>query len=170
MKKIALLLLVLLVAVAIFTPQVQAQQYQDPARIPASFYYPATSLKAYAVSQTDTIPQPTSAGVSTGFKLCASNLVSFTMGVNDSAKADVYADYRPHGSATWTAVLTDSIIVTDTTDTSTGVKEFVLRTATVDKFAGLGGDFRIRVAWRALGIAARASKDLTYSVILIWKP
>lgn len=170
MKKIAVSLFIILVAVAFLAPPLQAQQYQDPSRIPANFYYPATSSKTFAASQTDTLPQPTAAGVSTGYKLCASNLLSFVLAVNDSSQADIYVDHRPVGSATWTQTYVDSIIVTDTTSTSTGTKEIAVRTSAVDRLGKCTGEFRIRIAWRAAGIAVRDSKDLTYSVRLDWKP
>ena len=170
MRKLAVLMVALLAVVALLAPAAQAQTQIDPSRIPAYFFYPLTAGKTYALSQRDTFPQPTSAGVSTGIKLAGAFLLTATITVADSGVADVYCDYRVKGCVTWTVALTDSIKSTDTLGTTTGVKEFGLRTNSVDKFAAIDGDFRIRVAWRATGQAARASAVRTYSLRLNWKP
>lgn len=166
MKTVASIVLAVLILLVVAAPAVQAQQTQNPSQIPPYFTYPYATSKQYANSQTDTLPQPTGAGVSTGIKLAATNLLSFTIVSGDSVTADVYADYRVRGSATWTQILADSIIGTTAT-----IKEFPLRTATVDKIGGIDGDIRWRIAYRAAGNGnGGAPTNKKYSHRVSYKP
>jgi hypothetical protein len=128
MKNIAVVLILLLAVSMICFAQV------PPSKANISV------AKAYANAQTDTS--------AITYNLAGAKLLSLCISVTDSCHYIVYVDYRAASTESFSAVLTDSL--TNTTDAGK-TSEYSLRSNAAEKFTGLNGDFRTRIAWQAAG-------------------
>ena len=165
MKRLSAVVLLALVC-SLFCVPAQAQITQNPNS--TQLYYITTITapaagKSYANSQLDTLPQPTTAGVSTGYKLGGASAISLTITPLDSMAADVYVDYKLRSSTTWVTAYADSVI----TSSNTGTKsEIIIRSSTLDRLGKIDCDLRVRVAHRSAGSGTTTK---TYIAILNWK-
>lgn len=103
----------------------------------------AAYKKAYANSQTDTLPS------GSGFyDFGAFGRLDILLHSRDSAAADVYFDTRPYDGSWTNSVYADSLVTTTNTGT---YKLIALRNATADNVPGVLRQMRMRVVWRAAG-------------------
>ena len=168
MKRTALFILALVAIAVLVAPQANAQKMQfNPNDNQFFYYYPLASVKQYAASQTDTLPQPTTAGVAVTMKAGGAGFITLTGWVTDSVAVGILVDSRIVGGATWTNILSDSL-----TSTSTGnYKEWVLRNASTEVVLGLDVEFRVRAIFRSW-MCGNGGKPTTkkYNLNLNWKP
>jgi len=163
MKRLSTVVLLALVLSVLCVPA-QAQITMNPNSNQTLYIYTLTSAKSYANSQIDTLPQPTTAGVSTGLRLGGASFCSLTLTPLDSMKTDVYVDYKLRGSTTWTESYADSLITTSNTGTKS---EIIIRSTTLDRLGKLDCDLRVRLSHRSAG-AGTTTK--TYTAVINWKP
>jgi hypothetical protein len=159
-------LLFVLIALAVVPPAI-AQNNENPANYALYNYYTLASGKSYANNQTDTLPQPPAAtGISVGTKLGGASRLSLQITPLDSMYSVVYVDEKI--GTKWTNILQDSVL----TATADSVKEFVIRSTTIEKTAKTGGTYRMRLncpAWHTQGLPD-ATDNPTYTVKWLWKP
>lgn len=169
MKRFILITVLALAVAALLSPPASAQQTMNPNGQTFFYTYSLARTKAYAASQTDTLPLPNAPGrlnAQDSVFLGGANFVTLKLYARDSTNADVYVDARPNDSTgTWATIKTDSLI--NTTNDAGVVKEYLLRTMATEVFTGMNQSIRVRVAWRATKIGTTTAK---YDAILIWKP
>ena len=85
------------------------------------------------------------ADTSRSFSIAASNRLSLAVTVADSAELDIYVQYNTNG-ATWTTVLTDSLIAT-----AAGSQEYDLIDSDSNLLPGICFPMRVIVAARVTG-------------------
>ena len=145
----------------------QAQTSATPTLNNTEYRYNLATSKQYAASQTDTLPQPTTAGVAVTFR-GAFTQVSLVLKAADSCTADIYVDRRAIGATAWTVSYTDSSI---SAATIKPVQEYILRNHTAENLGGLYYEYRLRFAFRATGNGnGGAPSTKKYTVDWLWKP
>lgn len=146
--------LAIVVSVLLLGLMVYSFQGQTPSS--SSYTTGVTRNKTvYYNSAIDTAPQPSTAGVSTGYIIGPYPYVTLRVYITDSSSAVYHFDYRANGNSAWTTATATS------QDTITSVKwpiatashyfNIVLRDATTDRIPGVSTQFRIRAAWAASG-------------------
>lgn len=163
MKRVAVFLIAVLAILVSLPDPGNAQTSATPTLNGTLYKYVLASAKTYANSQTDTLPQPTTAGTVVTFR-GAPSFASLVMEPADSAVADVYLDGRAIGMTTFTVLVTDSI---KGASTLIPTKEWILRNHATDNLIGLDLEYRVRIAWRSAG---NGTTTPTYTLKFMWKP
>jgi hypothetical protein len=168
MKRIAMLIMAILAIAVLVAPQAYGQKMQfNPNDNQFFYYHPLATSKAYAASQTDTLPHPLTTGTAVTLKAGGAGMVTLSGSALDSCSGHLYVDKRIIGGTTWTNILDDSLV-----STSAGIhQEWNLRTMLVDVIAGMDVEFRVRIAfnaWNNGGGGKPATKK--YTLAFNWKP
>jgi len=167
MKRIIFTALLIVLMVLAFVPPAIGQSNENPANYALYNYYTLVSGKSYANSQTDTLPQPPAAtGTSVGTKIGGASFLALQITPLDSMYSVIYVD--EYVGKHWTNIFQDSVL----TASADSVKEFPIRTRTVEKTTKLGGTYRVRIkcpAWHTQGLPD-ATDNPTYTLRWLWKP
>lgn len=156
-----------LALIILISASLQAQTRATPTLNNTAYSYNLTTSKQYAASQTDTLPQPTTAGVAVTFRGAFEN-ASLVIKAADSCTVDIYVDARAIGATSWTNVFADSL---KSSTTIIPVKEFILRNHTTESLGGIYQEYRTRYAFRATGNGNGGNPATKkYTVDWIWKP
>jgi len=166
-------LILIALALAVFlVPLAEAQIPLDPNATYITNYktLSGSSAKAYANSQTDTIPSNSIAG--TGVKVSGATFIQVESIYNDSVNVITNVQYRANAHVAWAVIKRDTLDQTGggavTTSTTTPKKrEIILRSTTVDVVPGLTGEVRVI---KVFGSAVNGVTSGTYVDKIIWKP
>jgi hypothetical protein len=170
MKKIILGVMLAVLMIALIAPQVQAQQSANVNSY--KLYYETTivSARSYLTNTTDTIPNLVishwAQATVQSHKLGGASMIVLRITPLDSMYSVVYVDEKI--GAAWTNIMQDSIL----TASADSVKEFPIRTTTVEKTLRMGGEYRVRIkfpAWHTQGLPD-ATDQPTYTAEWLWKP
>lgn len=144
-------LMILLVATLAF-----GQTAKNPNTVPQYYVQTLASAKAYANSQIDT---------SAAYTLGGASRVSIYTAVLDSASYITKIDYRKSSADAWALIVSDTVAVT--AGGAATYREWTLRDNTVEKVAGVSGQWRIRQAFAA---SDNGVTTATYTQKICWKP